>query len=136
MRLRAILSLLFFSFPSCAFCVTDNVTPAQLQRSQEILQEENILRERIEKGEKVYIKQIEVNGVTLIESEKIQEITFGFNKHWLYQEDIEMLIESIKEIYHERGYSEALKDVSYLVKDNQLKIEVKERQPVSEQPRE
>lgn len=115
---------LILSFSCLGFAQT---TPAQLQRSQEILEKERALKDKLEKGEKVYIKKIIVKGATLLNQEQIKEIILPFQKHWLTKNDIQQILALIERAYINNGYATKLKGISYQIKKRILEIQIEER---------
>ena len=115
---------LILSFFYLGFAQT---TPAQLQRSQEILEKERALRGKIEKGEKVYIKKIIVKGATLLNQKQVREIILPFQKHWLTKNDIQQMLGFFEQAYFNCGYGTKLKGISYQVKKRILEIQIEER---------
>lgn len=117
--------VLIFSLNPLISCWAQT-SASQLQRSQEILQQEEALRKKLEEPEKVFIKNIIVKGVVLLNEEKIKEITTPFLKHWLTPTDIRQIIELIKQAYREKGYLKQPAAVSHQIKRRVLIITVLE----------
>lgn len=99
---------------------------SQIERSQEILDKEKILREKFEKGEKVFIKKIIVQGVTLLTGDEIKETILRFEKRWLTEEDIQQILGLIQQAYGQKGYKNQLTKISYQIKKKCLIIRVEE----------
>jgi hemolysin activation/secretion protein len=124
--MKKIFIFLFLILSFSCFCFAQT-TPAQLQRSQEILEEERTLRGKLEKEEKVYIKKIMVKGATLLNAKQIREIILPFQKHWLTKDDIQQILALIERSYINNGYVTKLKGISYQVKKRILEIQIEER---------
>jgi hemolysin activation/secretion protein len=108
-----------------------NVTPAQVERSEQLIDQQGLLRQRLEKGAKVFVKEIEVTGASLIKTEDIKELIKPLEKSWVYKSDIQTVIESIKELYNKSGYEKRLKNITYQIKDGLLKIQIEEQNPLT-----
>ena len=99
---------------------------SQLQRAQDLLEEEKAIRLKIEEPQKKYIKSIKVEGATLLNQDKIQELTAPFFRHWLTQEDINIILNSIKQAYKQEGYPNQPIEIRYELKGKVLWIKIKE----------
>lgn len=125
--LAIILFFLFLWWGAKNICFAQTPPIGQIQRSQEILEQEKALREKLEQEEKIFIEKITIKGVTLLSAEQIKEIILPFKRQWLTKRDIEQLLEFIKQAYKEKGYSEKLLNLSYEIKKNRyLEIKVEE----------
>lgn len=122
--MKALITLFLFL---CAFtpCFSQP-TPAQIERSQELLDKEKALREELERGEKVFVKKVIVKGATLLKPEKIEAIILPLEGHWLTKEDIRQVRALIEQAYLENGYLNEIKGVSSLVKKQILEIQIEE----------
>jgi outer membrane protein assembly factor BamA len=101
-------------------------SPGSIQRAQEILEEDRVLMERLGKGEKFYIKKIEVKGAFLVGHEQIRDIVDPFQRKWLTRKDIRMILEAIQELYKKNGHEDKLHAIAYKIKAETLRISVKE----------
>lgn len=97
----------------------------QVQKSLEDLEEYGRLEEKIEKGQKAYIENIVVKGVTLLDSGEVNSLIEPYFRHWLTSKDIQQLIDSLKELYRKKPH-QALPQVSYRIEGYKLIIEAKE----------
>lgn len=123
---KILIFVFFFIFGILNFCFAQ-ATPSQIERMEEVLREQEALRKKIEEPEKIYIKKIIIEGVTLLSESEIKDIIAPFQKRWLTKEDIREILELIKQVYKEKGYSEELIKISYrVIKNRQLKIKVEE----------
>jgi len=118
--MRLYILTLFFSLTFNNLCFAQPVS--QIERSQEILEQEKILREKIEQEEKVFIKKIIVKGTTQVSEEQIKEIILPYQKKWLTKNDIQCLIDSFKECYQKQV--QEIPAISYKIEGRKLIIEV------------
>lgn len=95
----------------------------EIQRAEEILEKEKILREKLEKKEKIFIKKIIIEGASLISEEKLEEIILPFPRKWLSKEDIQQILEQILQAYKQKDKEP---EISYQIRKRQLKILIKE----------
>lgn len=117
-----ILALIFIlNFSSFAQLPT-----AEVQRAEEITEKEKILREKIEKEKKVFIKRIIVEGVTLLSEDQIKGIILPYQKKWLISKDIQQILEFLKQTYKQMGYNGQPSRISYQIKKKHLIIKVEE----------
>ncbi len=127
--IRILLIILFFIFLGVATgsnCFAEPASASQIQRSQELLEMEKALREQIEKGEKILIKKIVVQGVTLLTKDRVREIISPLENHWLTRDEIQTVLDLLKEAYKQKGYPNQPAKISYQIKKRSLIIEVKE----------
>lgn len=123
MKKTVIFMLLFvFGFFNFSFAQTN---ASQMQRAQELLEKEEILREQLAKPEKFYIKKIIVQGSRVLLEEEIEFIVSPFQKHWLTKQDIQQLLNTIKQAYKQKGAGQPA-DISYQIKKKELIIAIKE----------
>jgi outer membrane protein assembly factor BamA len=100
-------------------------TAASIERSQEILQEDKALRQRIEQGEKFFVKTIICKGCLRFSEEEIKNIAAPFQGRWMAKEDIRQIMDSLKSAYEKKGIPPDRVNVSYeLKKDSILEITV------------
>lgn len=98
-----------------------------ITKSQEMIDDEKALREKIDKREKMFLKKTVIKGITLIDKEKIMEILQPFRNHWISKDDIQIIMDSIAVVYKEKGYYERIETMFYKINRNTLTITVKER---------
>jgi len=99
---------------------------SQLQRAQDLSEEERAIRIKIAEPQKKYIKSIKVEGATLLDQDKIQKLTAPFLRHWLTQEDINIILNTIKQAYKQEGYPNQPTELHYQLKGKVLWIKIKE----------
>ncbi|MDD4980570.1 MAG: POTRA domain-containing protein [Candidatus Omnitrophica bacterium] len=102
------------------------VNPGQIERSQEIIQDEEALRNRIGQEKKFLIKKIIVEGADLLAPEEIKKMTLAYENHWLSKSDIQAIIDLLKTAYREKGYPQQPRKTAFRIKNNTLKIHVLE----------
>jgi len=98
----------------------------QVQRSEELIGQEQALQEKIEKPEKFLIKNIEIDGAVFLNQDQLSEIKELFEDRWLTKNDIEQLIDLIKQAYDETGRLDDIKDITYEIKKNTLQIKIEQ----------
>lgn len=102
------------------------VSTGQILRSEEILEKEKALRQRLQEEEKVFIRKIKIEGVTLLSESQIKEIISPFQKRWLTKTQIQQILELIKEAYRKNSYQNQPKGISYQIKGKELSIKAEE----------
>jgi hemolysin activation/secretion protein len=118
------LCMLILNFYGLGFAQT---TAAEIQRSQEILQEDRALRQKISEEEKFFVKTIIVKGALKLSEEETKGIIAPFQGRWMTTEDIRQLIDLLKSAYAEKGIKASQLKVSHkLKKDKTLEITVDE----------
>jgi hemolysin activation/secretion protein len=116
-------------FSLCLVVVSSAQTsPAgQIQRSQEFLEKEEALQEKLR--EKVFIREIQVEGATLIPAGRIKDVVAPFQNRWLRKKDIGQIEELIRQLYYiyiEEGRSELALSIPHKVEGDVLKIRIEE----------
>jgi nicotinate-nucleotide adenylyltransferase len=125
-KLYGILIALFLIFGANIAYSSQDTSASTITRSQEMIEKEKFLREKIDKDDKVYLKKAIATGVTLIDKEKIKEIIEPFKNHWISKNDIQIILDSITAAYKEKGYADKLGSVSYKIRKNTLNIIIME----------
>lgn len=98
-----------------------------IERSQEILQEDKVLRQKIEQEEKFFVKKIICKGCLRLSEEEIKEIIATSQAQWMTKENIQQIIDSLKSAYEKKGIKADQVKVAYeLKKDSTLEITVNE----------
>ncbi|MCM8787845.1 MAG: hypothetical protein NC935_07355 [Candidatus Omnitrophica bacterium] len=121
--LEIILFSLFFKFYSFA----QHPSASQIERTHQILKEEQTLQEKLQKEDKVFIKKIIIKGISLLTEDEIKKMILSFQKHWLSKTEAQQILEEIKQVYAQKGYKNQLLKISFKIKKNYLIIEVKEK---------
>ncbi len=81
---------------------------------------------KIEGGTKWLIKNIEVQGVTMISQEEIKTAVSPYENQWLTKEDINMAIELIKATYMKNGFNDKPAKITFKVRKRTLLLNVEE----------
>lgn len=129
-EITSLVLIIFFLFLSVGYeivCFAENPSASEIERTQEIIQEEEFLRDKLKTEEKVFIKKIIVKGITLLDEDKIKEIILPFQKHWLSKADIQQILDAIDQAYKQKGYTGVPIKISSQIKKNCLKINVEEK---------
>ncbi len=96
---------------------------SQVERSQEIIEKDRILKKRIE-TEMFFIKDIILEGEDLVPQDKIEEITSGFKNRALSLSDISLIIDLLRQLYAQEGFDV---DISYNIEGEILRLKVAKR---------
>jgi len=98
-----------------------------IERSQEILREDQALRQRIEQEEKFFVKSIILKGCLRLSEEEIKDIITPFQEEWVTKGDIQQIIDALKLKYAKKGIGANHLEASYeLKKGGALEITVNE----------
>jgi hemolysin activation/secretion protein len=124
--IAVILFFLFLRIGIENLCFAQAPTVSQIERTQEILDKEKVLREKLLEEEKIFINKILVEGISLLTEDQIKDIILPFQRKWLTKKDIQHLLELIKEAYKLKGYTGQPTKISYQIKKKQLIIRVEE----------
>lgn len=114
---------LIFLFYHHGFCQTST---GRILRSQEDLEKEIILREKLKRKEKNFIKKIKVEGISLLSDSQIKEIISSFQEKWLTPKDIEGIMDLLRQEYRENAGVKNPPEISYQIKGQELEIRVRE----------
>ena len=120
--------ILIFVMNMSGVCFAQVQTPlSQIERSQELIDKEEALRNKIEAPEKIYIEEITFKGASLLSEKEIKDLAMPYEKKWLTKDDISQIINGLNELYRNKGLTGQLSDITYQIKDKRLIIEVKEQ---------
>lgn len=98
---------------------------SSIERSQEILKEDKVLRQKIEQEDKFFVKTIILKGAQKLSEDEIKGIIAPFQGQWITKEDIQQIIDSFKSIYEKKGALASRINTSYqFKKDNTLEITI------------
>jgi len=114
-----LLLLLIFFIRHPGFAQT---SVSQMQRAQDLLEKERALSQKLEEPQKIYIKKIIVEGATLLSPEEIKEIISPLQRRWLTKEDIQQIMESLRQAYQRKGYTKQPAKISYRIEKKNLII--------------
>lgn len=121
---RIIFFIYFFIFVICGNCFAQVTTAADIERTQVIIQKDEAFKQVINKPEKIHIKDIVLDGVTLLSEEQIKSIISPFKGGWLSENEIQGVINSIKMFYQKRGFSNQPENITFQVEKSVLKINI------------
>lgn len=107
-------------------CFAEVHPAGEIERTQEILEKERALREKIEKEERFFIKRITVEGVTLLSAEEIKELILPFQRRWLSQIEMQQILDALTATYHQKGHPDQPEKISFQIKRGSLKIKAEE----------
>jgi len=111
---------------AAGYAFAEAPTIGTIDRSQEMIREDEALRQRIEE-EKYFIKTILLKGGLKLPSAEAEELTAPFRGQWLTKEDILQLIDSVKSVFVKKGIPAGSIDISYELKDKVLEITIDEQ---------
>lgn len=123
---NAVAAGLFFIFTLYNLCFAQAPTVSQIERTQELTEKEEAVRNKLEEEEKVLIKKIIVHGATSLSKDQIREIVLPFQNHWLSKKDIQVIISLLKAAYNQKGYNNQPAKISFEIKKHSLKIQIEE----------
>lgn len=107
------------------FSFAQGTSASQIQRSQEILEKEEALLNKIEGSEQFFIRKIIVKGASSLAKDKIREIILPFQKKWLNRGQILQIFELLKQAYSRMG--KPMPEISHRIKKHILEIKIKEK---------
>lgn len=125
MKLKTIfIFILFFTF-NCSFA--RDITPVQIERSQEILQQEEALRRKIEQPQKVFIKEIILPQGCLIPKDELEQINRRFAGQWLSSKEIQELLDILAKAYQKAYRGSKPPRAACIIEEGKLIINFKEK---------
>ncbi|MDD5692567.1 MAG: POTRA domain-containing protein [Candidatus Omnitrophica bacterium] len=108
---------------AAGYAFAEAPTIGTIDRSQEMIREDEALRQRIGQQEKYFVKTILLKGSLKLPAQEAEELTASFQGQWLTKEDISQLIDSIKSAFQKKGIAAGRVNISYeLKKDGVLEI--------------
>ena len=128
---KLILRLTFMAFVLISIacysnCLAGSNSPADIERTMELINKDKELMGRMGKEMKVFIKEIIVTGVVSFTPDQIRKITAPYENRWLTIQDIGQVKKSIRKLYREKNFAARLKKVRSKTKLNTLEIQVTE----------
>lgn len=113
--------------PAASFAqMTQIISGAQIERARDILEKEEAWKWKINRPEKVLIKNIEVKEVMLLGDNLIKEIIAPYKNRWLCENEIQGIISAVRILYEKNGYPNEPKEISFEIEKHNLKIKVQE----------
>lgn len=107
---------LFFVLVCISPCLAQR-DASQMQRQQELLEQNAAMREQIETPQKVFVKTIKIEGADLLSEDEIKQVILPFQKQWLSKEDIRQIIDSLGQAYEKKGKGQPPEISSQLKED-------------------
>jgi hemolysin activation/secretion protein len=102
-------------------------TAGTIARSQDMLRQDEALRQEIEQGKKVFVEKIVLKGASKFSEKEIKDIISPFERNWLTKKDIQQIIDSLKAAYvKKRSDTRHLKIIYEIKKPGTLEIKVNE----------
>ena len=126
-KLKYCATFLLFCFYGQGTGLALNAPTASIERSQELIEKDRQLRNEIQMNNKVFIKKIIVQGNILPKKEIIDEINDSFKNHWLSKEDMDNLIDLIRQDCIKNGYPENSFKITYRVYKSTLKVRIEDK---------
>jgi len=97
--MKIILTYIYLFVLTAGYAFAAPPTAGSIERSQEILREDKALRQRIEEGEKFFVKTIICKGCLRLSEEEIKDIAAPFQGHWMTKEDIRQIMDLLKSAF-------------------------------------
>ena len=98
---------LFVLVAGYAFAETPTI--GSIDRSQEMIRDDEALRRKIEQDEKFLVNKIILKGNWKLSPQEAEELTIPFQGHWLTKKDILLLIDPLKPVAGSTNISYELK---------------------------
>ncbi len=99
-------------------------TVGEVQRSVELLDENQAYLKKFEQSSRVYIEVIAVRSNVPTDAKKVRELVMPYEKSWLTKKDLAQLAEDIRKFYSKQGYSDEQIGISKQVVNDTLEIVV------------
>ena len=84
-------------------------TIGSIDRSQEMIRDDEALRRKVEQGEKFFVKKVILKGNLKLSPQEAEDLKAPFQNRWLTKEDILGLIDSLKPVAGSANLSYELK---------------------------
>lgn len=122
-----VIGYLFFGEKTLKISFAAPTTAGTIERSQEILQQDNVLRQKIEQKERFFVKKIILKGASKLSEEEINNIIVSSQGGLMTKKDIQQIIDSLKSAYEKKGINPDRIKITYkLKKSGILEIDLKE----------
>lgn len=125
------MKILFIGIALIIFGIVSNLaaqsvpSASEIERSQELLNEQRELNRRIYDEDKVFVERIILKGASALTSGQIDGILGAFEQKWFSRHDIQGLIDAIEMTYKNNNLP-IKPQISYQVNNDSLEITVKE----------
>jgi len=122
-----VLGFMFFGPQAERECFAAPPTSGTIDRSQDIIRQDEALRQEIEQEKKFFIEKIVLIGTSKLSSNEIKDITALLHGNWLTKKDFRQIMESIKVVYGRKGFNTSHLKITYdIKKSGTLEINVNE----------
>ena len=126
--MKIILTYICLFLLAAGYAFAEAPTIGTIDRSQEMIREDEALRQRIGQQEKFFVKTILLKGSLKLPAQEAEELTAPFQGQWLTKEDILQLVDSLKSVFVKKGIPAGRINTSYeLKKDKILEITIDEQ---------
>ncbi|MFC1804284.1 POTRA domain-containing protein [Candidatus Omnitrophota bacterium] len=98
------------------------VTAGSIQRSEELIEKEKELRQKVEVPSKVFPIKFMVEGASLLTAEEIMEIASAYRNRWLGEKEVNELFDLIRKAYEEKGFSGQPQEISYRMRSKYFMV--------------
>jgi len=127
--MKIYISMLIFCFAAYGLSFAAP-NASQVQRSIELIDQEEAFRSRFEQGEKLFIKEIEVKANVYIDKKSIKEIVLPYENRWISKDDLNRLIEGLRQFCAGLGYPIEQIDIFTEIISEKLEITINVSKPV------
>ncbi len=123
-KIKIISIMVFYSFVLSVFntVYADSVSPEQIQRSQEILREDKMLREKVGQEVRVFVEKVVVKGADNLSEEEINNLALPYLKRWLKKTDIQEFLDELRKSYVKKSRNNSPFEISHQIKNSTLEV--------------
>ena len=121
---RITFRVIFILVPFFIFnpCFAQDITPVRIERSQEILQKEEGLRQRIQEPQKVFVKEIILPQGCRIPAEEIEQMSVNFSGYLHSLKEIQELLNILSQAYQKAYSLSKLPQTTYILDQGKLRV--------------
>lgn len=99
---------------------------SQVIRAQELIQKEEELRAQIEKDNKFFIREIQINGASKLSKDEIAAVITPYQNKWLTKSSIEQILSLIEQSYSQEGFPQGRIKSDFKINKDTLVINIEE----------
>lgn len=122
-----VLGWIFWGLQAGRGCFAAPPTAGTIDQSQNIIRQDESLRQEIGQEKKFFIEKIVLIGTSKLSSNEIKDITALLHGNWLTKKDFRQIMESIKVVYGKKGFNTSYLKIIYdIKKSGTLEINVNE----------
>ena len=99
-------------------------TAGTIDRSQEIIQKDEILTQKIGQEQKFFIGKIDIKGASKLSSYEVKNIITPFQRNLLTKKDFQKIINALKAAYAKKGFDVSHLKIAYAIKKQGI-LEIK-----------